>query len=312
MNSPEVVSRAAENGIGPSGGKVAMSRRFMGWCIYLVILCGAFAFQLQQFVRFATHSEVHSYVVLIPFVTGYLIYIRWPQLSNQLATSWGPAALLAGIGAGALFVSQYFALGRNDHMTLIALSFVCFAISGAFLFLGAKWARSAMFPLFFLAFMIPLPTIVVDTLEEASKQASAEVANWLFLISGTPFLRAGTMFELPGMTISVAKECSGIRSSLVLVITSLLAANMFLRTTWRRAALVAAVIPLGLLRNGFRILVISLLCVHIGPQMINSPIHRRGGPYFFVLSLVPLFLMLWLFRRSELGGQPADTGSQPR
>ena len=48
-------------------------------------------------------------------------------------------------------------------MTLIALSFVCFAITGAFLFLGAKWACSAMFPLFFLAFMIPLPEIVVDT-----------------------------------------------------------------------------------------------------------------------------------------------------
>ena len=56
---------------------------------------------------------------------------------------------------------------------------------------------------------------------------------------------------------------------------------MFLRATWRRALLVAAVIPLGLLRNALRILVISLLCVHIGPHMINSVIHRRGGPFFF-------------------------------
>ena len=136
-----------------------------------------------------------------------------------------------------------------------------------------------MFPLFFLAFMIPLPEAAVDFLENASKEASAEVANWLFLISGTPVLRTGTVFQLPGITIEVAKECSGIRSSLVLVITSLLAANMFLRTTWRRALLVGAVIPLGLLRNGLRILVISLLCVHIGPQMIqqrySSP--RRPG-----------------------------------
>jgi exosortase len=157
-----------------------------------------------------------------------------------------------------------------------------------------------MFPLFFLAFMIPLPETAVDFLENASKEASAGVSNWLFLITGTPFLRTGTLFELPGITITVAKECSGIRSSLVLVITSLLAANMFLRTTWRRALLVAAVIPLGLLRNGVRILVISLLCVHIGPEMINSVIHRRGGPVFFALSLVPLFAMLWLFRRQEL------------
>jgi len=207
-------------------------------------------------------------------------------------------------GTAALSASLYFTeLGQNDYITLLALSFVCFVIAGTFLFLGSKWARSAMFPLFFLAFMIPLPEAAVDFLENASKEASAEVANWLFFLTGTSFLRTGTLFQLPGITITVAKECSGIRSSLVLVITSLLAANMFLRTTWRRALLVGAVIPLGLLRNGLRILVISLLCVHIGPEMINSVIHRRGGPVFFALSLVPLFAMLWLFRRQELKRQ---------
>ena len=280
------------------------NKRFMGWCIYLVILCAAFALPLREFATYTAHSDVHSYVLLIPFVTAYLIYIRWRQLSGELTTSWGPAAVLAAVGVGALFASQHFSnLGRNDHMTLVALSFVCFAITGVFLFLGAKWARSAMFPLFFLAFMIPLPEIVVDTLEEASKQASAEVASWLFLITGTPFLRSETMFQLPGITITVAKECSGIRSTLVLIITSLLAANMFLRATWRRALLMAAVIPLGLLRNALRILVISLLCVHIGPHMINSVIHRRGGPVFFALSLIPLFAMLWLLRRQEIKQQ---------
>ena len=280
------------------------NKRFLGWCIYLVILCAAFALPLREFATYTAHSDVHSYVLLIPFVTAYLIYIRWRQLSGELTTSWGPAVVLAAVGFGALFASQHFAsLGRNDHMTLIALSFVCFTITGVFLFLGAKWARSAMFPLFFLAFMIPLPEIAVDTLEEASKQASAEVASWLFLITGTPFVRTETVFQLPGMTITVAKECSGIRSTLVLIITSLLAANMFLRTAWRRALLVAAVIPLGLLRNAVRILVISLLCVHIGPHMIHSVIHRRGGPFFFALSLLPLFAMLWWFRRQEIKQQ---------
>jgi exosortase/archaeosortase family protein len=74
---------------------------------------------------------------------------------------------------------------------------------------------------------------------------------------------------------------------------------MFLRSPWRRAVLVLFVIPLGILRNGFRILVIGLLCVNIGPQMIDCPIHHRGGPIFFALSLIPLFLLLWWLRRSE-------------
>jgi exosortase C (VPDSG-CTERM-specific) len=301
LSLPNIVNHVASNGVGPSNRGATISRRFAGWCIYLLILCGAFALPLREFITYARHSDVHSYVLLIPFVTAYLIYIRWKHLARELSSSWGFALLFAAAGAAALLASQHFAeLGRNDYMTLIALSFVCFVIAGTFLFLGSKWARSAMFPLFFLAFMIPLPEAAVDLLENASKEASAEVANWLFLISGTPFLRNGTLFQLPGITIEVAKECSGIRSSLVLVITSLLAANMFLRTTWRRALLVCAVIPLGLLRNGLRILVISLLCVHIGPEMIHSVIHRRGGPVFFAFSLIPLFAMLWLFRRQEL------------
>ena len=301
MSLPHIVNHTVGTGIGSSNRGQATSRRFAGWCIYLVILCGAFALPLREFVAYAAHSDVHSYVLLIPFVSAYLIYIRWKELSRELRTSWGYALLLATAGTGALFASLRFTeLGQNDYMTLIALSFVCFVIAGVFLFLGSKWARSAMFPLFFLAFMIPLPEAAVDSLENASKVASAEVANWLFLLTGTPFLRSGTNFQLPGITITVAKECSGIRSSLVLLITSILATNMFLRTTWRRALLICAVIPLGLLRNGLRILLISLLCVHIGPEMIHSVIHRRGGPVFFAFSLVPLFAMLWLFRRQEL------------
>ncbi len=88
--------------------------------------------------------------------------------------------------------------------------------------------------------------------------------------------------------------------------TGLLTSHLFLRTRWRRIVLVAFVIPLGVLRNGFRILVIGLLCVHVGPYMIDSPIHHQGGPLFFALSLFPLFLLLWWLRRQErrlnLGG----------
>jgi exosortase len=129
--------------------------------------------------------------------------------------------------------------------------------------------------------------------------ASAEAAALFFSIAGTPMVREGTVFELPGIAIQVARECSGIHSSWVLFITGLLASHLFLRTRWRKIVLVAFVIPLGILRNGFRIFVIGMLCVHIGPYMIGSMIHRQGGPFFFALSLVPLFLLLLWLRRRE-------------
>jgi len=90
-----------------------------------------------------------------------------------------------------------------------------------------------------------------------------------------------------------------VRSSLALLVTAVVAAPLFVRTGWRRWVLVLAVIPLGIIRNGFRILTIALLCVHVSPQMIESPIHRHGGPLFFAASLLPLFVLLWWLRRSE-------------
>jgi exosortase/archaeosortase family protein len=89
-----------------------------------------------------------------------------------------------------------------------------------------------------------------------------------------------------------------------------------LKSPWRRVALVAAVIPLGIIRNGFRVWVIGTLCIRFGPQMLHSVIHRSGGPAFFVLSLIPLLLMLLWLHQGEIGkatavsaaGQTEGTG----
>jgi exosortase len=186
----------------------------------------------------------------------------------------------------------------------MALAFASFVAAGGFLFLGSKWMAAAAFPVAFLIFMVPMPDAGVDWLEKASMLASAEVAALFFNVAGTAMVRHGTVFELPGIVLQVAQECSGIRSSWILFITSLLASHVLLRTRWRRIVLVAFVIPLGILRNGFRILVIGSLCVHVGPHMIDSPIHHQGGPFFFALSLVPLSLLLWWLRRHELRLSP--------
>jgi hypothetical protein len=53
--------------------------------------------------------------------------------------------------------------------------------------------------------------------------------------------------------------------------------------------------------------VIGLLCVNVGPQMIHSVIHRRGGPIFFVLSLIPLLLLLWWLHRGEIRTRPVES-----
>jgi exosortase C (VPDSG-CTERM-specific) len=279
--------------------------RFWSGAGFAIVLLAVFAQSLLALINYAARSQLYSYILLVPFVSAYLFYLRRDQLPKNYVIDLPLAIVSLAAGLGVLAFTYWLdfagqAPATNDRLALLTLSFLCCLVAGGFFFFGRAWMRAGAFPLAYLIFMVPMPDAMVDALETASKSASAEVANLLFHLSGTPFLRAGAFFQLPNITIEVAQECSGIRSSWVLFMTSILAANLFLKTRWRRFALVAFVIPLGLLRNGFRILVIGLLCVNVGPQMIHSVIHRRGGPLFFMLSLIPFFLALWWLRKGDV------------
>jgi len=279
--------------------------RFWSGAGFAIVLLAVFAQPLLALINYAAGSQLYSYILLVPFVSAYLLYVRRDQLPKNYVTDLPLAIVSLAAGLGVLAFTYWLdfagqAPATNDRVALLTLSFLCCLVAGGFFFFGRAWMRAAAFPLAYLIFMVPMPDAMTEALETASKSASAEVANLLFHLSGTPFLRAGAIFQLPNITIEVAQECSGIRSSCVLFMTSILAANLFLKTRWRRFALVAFVIPLGILRNGSRILVIGLLCVNVGPQMIHSLIHRRGGPVFFMLSLIPFFLALWWLRKGDV------------
>ena len=305
----EAIAQDISTGQTRNAARSVSSPRRSGWRVwsaicFAVVLLAVFARPLLSLIRYAATSDLHSYTLLVPLVSAYLLYVRREQLPKNYASDvpLGILFLLVTLASLAFTYSLDLAgqaLSVNNRIVLLTLCFLCCLVAGGFFFLGRAWMRAAAFPLGFLIFMVPMPDTMADALETASKYASAEVANILFHLSGTPFLRAGLVFQLPNITIEVAQACSGIRSSWVLFITGILAANLFLRTPWRRFALVAFVIPLAILRNGFRILVIGLLCVHMGPEMIHSPIHSRGGPIFFVLSLIPLFLVLWLLGKGD-------------
>ena len=299
---PVVSGDALPPGLGKSGTQGSWrSISFIGLVVSLTL---AFSSHFLLLFIHAANSELHSYILFVPFLTAYLFFIRRRQMPKDYRSSLGSAVIpfiIAVAALGVIGISRVskFELSHNDFLGIIAFSFVLFLAAGGFLFLGKKWMAASAFPFVFLIFLVPLPDFAVNFLETASKLASAEIANLFFKLTGTPALRDGTVFALPGITIQVAQECSGIRSSWVLFITSLLAAHLFLNKPGHRALLVAAVVPLGILRNGLRILVIALLCVHISPDMIDSVFHKRGGPVFFALSLIPLGLLLWWLRRHE-------------
>jgi exosortase C (VPDSG-CTERM-specific) len=276
-------------------------RRLRWWGLSIVLVSALFSVPLMRLVQHAFQHDEHSHIPLIPVVSAYLLLTMRGRRVAADGGGAGGALLLGTVGVAALGAGLGLraTLSVNDYLSLMTLAYVSVVLASGFVFLGMRWMRAAAFPLGFLVFMIPLPEAAVYWLERGSVLASAEVSAWLLIVTGTPMLREGTILALPGIVLEVAQECSGIRSSWVLLITSVLASNLFLQGTWRRVFLVAFVIPLGIIRNGFRILVIALLAVHVGPHMVHSAIHTRGGPIFFALSLVPFFLLLIWLRRGD-------------
>jgi exosortase C (VPDSG-CTERM-specific) len=259
-----------------------------------------FSVPLFRLVRFASQDDLHSYILLIPFVSAYLV---WLEKKNLPPVS-GPAKKLAGLffASGLAMAIWHWVApcpATADALAQTTLAFVLVVSGAGFWSLGGSWMRILAFPFALLAFLIPLPEALRAAVETGLQHGSAMAAGWMLAVSDVPVMQNGLMFRLPGVNLQVAPECSGIHSTMVLFITSLVAGKFFLRRPWRRAVLCLAVIPLALLRNGFRIFVLGELCTHIGPEMLNSAIHRRGGPLFFVLSLLPFFLLLYMLKKTE-------------
>ena len=278
--------------------------RWFGGIALVVTL--AFSLPLYQVARFSFKSDLHSHALLIPFISGYLVWTRRQSIPREFTPAWG-LATLAALGSMSFLAGGWIVRGLQADKFLpawlpyLTLAYAGLLLAAGFAVLGGRVMRAVAFPAAFLVFLTPLPPVVVDALERWLQHASAEAANLLFLLSTQTYVRDGLVFRLPGVTIEVAPECSGIRSSLVLFITSLLAGWLFLARFRNRAFLALSVIPLGILRNAFRIFIIGTLTAYVDPGIIRSPLHHRGGPLFFVLSLVPFFGLLWLFRRSEKG-----------
>jgi exosortase C (VPDSG-CTERM-specific) len=272
-----------------------------------LVLC--FGVPLYDLAWFASESDLYSYIFLIPFISLYLAKLKWSGLPQFSSAAPKPAAAffaggLAVLAGYALARHADFRLTEDDYLSFMMSAFFLFFTGGCWLFLGKETVRALAFPIGFLIFIVPMPTALLNEIENFLQYGSAWAASGFFNLADATFVRDGLVFHLPTINLEVAPECSGIHSSLVLFITSSIAGYLFLRTPWKRAVLLLAVIPLALLRNGFRVFVLGELCTHIGPQMIDTPIHHHGGPLFFALSLIPFFLLLIYLRKSERFKKP--------
>jgi exosortase len=196
-------------------------------------------------------------------------------------------------------------------LTLQILAFLCFAVAGYVAVLGLAVARRTWFALAFLLFAVPLPDFVLSRLIYWLQAGSAEVAGWLFDLSGVPVLREGFIFRLPRMSIEVAQECSGIRSSIALIILAVLVAHFSFRPFWKKLVFVFAGVVMMLIKNGIRIATLTLLANYVNPGFLYGRLHHQGGVVFFIFGLALLVPLYWWLRRGEASPGSSQVG-EPR
>jgi exosortase len=231
--------------------------------------------------------------VLIYFARNTVFALVRPAVRAGLAvTAAGVALALVGRWSGP-------ALGHSDALALSVAALAVMWLGGFLLFYGPTAFRAALFPLLFVAFMVPIPSLVLDGLIYLLRAGSADAVAGLFSLTGTLYYREGFVFALPSVVIEVADECSGIRSSIALVLTALLAGHMTLASWWKKAVLVAVAIPLTIVKNAIRIVTLSLLAIHVDPEFLTGQLHHDGGVLFFALTLAMMAPILALLRRSE-------------
>jgi len=276
--------------------------------VYFIVILGVATLLLVKpwilLFKGAAADRLYSYAILIPVISGWLLWSKRTQKVQVTRASaiMGIFLLIAAVVcalAGIYFAKQGRMTNETTWLSTQIAAWVLSAWGAAFLSFGHRWVLSNLFPVLFLLFTIPMPQPMVEAVEYGLQHASAEVSHWLFGFAGTPHIREGLNFWFPNVHIAVAPECSGIRSTLVLFVTGILGSHLLLRRFHNQCILVAAIIPLGILRNAIRIITLTLLSVHVDPSIMDSPLHHRGGPFFFAISLVPLFALFWWLARRE-------------
>jgi exosortase len=285
--------------------------------IFAVCLLAGFGVYFQPIGVLAAltlKSELYSHIGLIPLVAFFFIWIQRKVIFAVISRSILPGASVVLSGLGLYVLAMVFREQMdmlvlrnnglpNDYLSLCMAGFVAWVIGSFIALYGVDAFKKAMFPLLFLAFIIPIPMFLITAVMKSLQYASAEAADIVFRLAGVPYHRNGLIFEFPNVAILVAEQCSGIRSSLALFILSIITGYLALRTFSRRVILALMIFPITVIKNGFRIVTITLLANYVDMSFLTSHwIHRSGGMPFFAAAIALFIPLVWVLRRSEGSG----------
>lgn len=257
------------------------------------------SYPLLSTLKLAAMNEEYTHILLILPISVAFICAEWTSVQSGPAIAHGLVLLSAAGVIGAFSCLHLAWISADLRLSIEMLALVTWWI-GSFVFcFGTKVSRAMLFPLCFLFWMVPLPSLALSEIIRYLQQGSAISARFLFTAAGVPVSQDGVMLTIPGLTVEIAKECSSIRSSLLLLITTMVIAKIFLRSPVTKTLVIVIAVPLSVAKNGLRIFTLAMLATRVDPEFLTGKLHHQGGVVFFVISLLFMLLLIGLLRRGE-------------
>lgn len=279
----------------------------------VLLAAGLFYRPLYELALLSIKVPLLSHAFLVPVMSLYLFWIHRKAIFADLGYS---PVLGVGLMMTSLVIVLYQKLklgflNQNDAL-FVSISSLIIMILGAFILVcGRKAFVKALFPLLFLGFMIPIPSWVLEPVVHFLQMGSTFAAQTILRLFDVPAYFEGVIIMLPGATVEVAEECSGIRSAVALLILSTVAGYLFLNSNWRRLCLVLCAVPITMIKNGMRVVTLALLGSYVDMSYLtDSVLHSWGGKPFLLVAMVMMLPIFWLLKRSErkAGGNAVGDG----
>ncbi len=248
--------------------------------------------------------------LFVPFIVGWMVYWLWPRLREMPVR--GSTQGYAILGTGLVLYLLGF-LAENYYVGVVSMEVVYCGL--IVLFLGWPIMRVLFFPVAFLLFMWPYGFF--EDVAFQLRLLMSTLSHHTLTLIGVPNALNGTAIisppnQTPPFAIDIADPCSGIRSLFALVMIAALAAFVLYRHTWQKLIILALSVPLVILGNLVRIIMLTLATIHFGEKFAlgendhPSWFHEGAGYVVYLINFGCLLGVGWLLTKWSSRPAPAE------
>ena len=231
-------------------------------------------------------TEAGAQGPIVLFTGAWLVWRKLPDLRRDAEPGAAWLTALFAAGAFALYV-----FGRAyDFISIEVAGFYGVGIAVAYGYVGYRALLKIWFPLFYLGFVIPPPGWLIDELTVPLKAFVSLASTDLLQMFGVPVMREGVALFVAQYQLLVEDACSGMNSLTGLIAISLFYIYLLRGASWRYSLLlICLVIPIAIVANIIRIIILVLLTYFFGDGVAQSFLHLSAGMFLFALALGLVF-----------------------